>query len=447
MAGTISGTRPGATTVLDRLGAWVAGEAPDDPRLADHVLDTIGAWLAGSVTEDGQALSGAQGAGALALSTHPLDQLARRVGQTRLTEIDDIHLPTCTTPGSVVVITALTLAGALGCTDARRFAAALRAGYGAMTWLSGVVSGATVFYRGIWPTYYATPIGAAAVTARLLGLDARRTAHALAISLTASSGGIGAPEDRYPRWMLIGQSARLGSVAALSAANGYGGDRSLLDGDWLTRVHGFAIPREIGLPPDDGSVSSLSMKPICAARQTQSAIAAFRQMLQQGAPAGDIVAIEVAVPPKFTGVIDHASIGARMGRITSIGYLLALAAYRPEALGDVARATIVTDEASSALAASVSVVGDAALEQHYPAHWPARVTLQFASGRCLSETVIAAPGDPERRLEGAALVEKFHRLARSRVDATTAERVRAAALAATADDTALAELVSLTASL
>jgi hypothetical protein len=120
-------------TVLDRLGAWVAGQAPDDPRLPDHVLDTIGAWLAGSVTEDGQALCGAQGTGPLALSAHPLDQLARRVGQTRLTEIDDIHLPTCTTPGSVVVITALTLAGALGCTDARRFAAALRAGYGAMT--------------------------------------------------------------------------------------------------------------------------------------------------------------------------------------------------------------------------------------------------------------------------------------------------------------------------
>jgi hypothetical protein len=88
-------------TLLDRLGAWVAGEAPEDPRLANHLLDTIGAWLAGSVTEDGQALRGAQGSGTLALTPHPLDRLALRVGQTRLTEIDDIHLPTCTTPGSV----------------------------------------------------------------------------------------------------------------------------------------------------------------------------------------------------------------------------------------------------------------------------------------------------------------------------------------------------------
>jgi hypothetical protein len=35
--------------------------------------------------------------------------------------------------------------------------------------------------------------------------------------------------------MLIGQSARLGVVAALSAANGYGGDRSLLDGSGMAR--------------------------------------------------------------------------------------------------------------------------------------------------------------------------------------------------------------------
>jgi 2-methylcitrate dehydratase PrpD len=210
-------------------------------------------------------------------------------------------------------------------------------------------------------------------------------------------------------------------------------------------VHGFAIPPKIDMPPADGGVSGLSMKPICAARQTQSAIAAFRQMLQQGVAAGDIAAIEVAVPPKFTGLIDHARIGARMGRITSIGYLLALAAYRPEALGEVARAETMTDEAFRALAACVSVVGDAALEQHYPAHWPARVTLRLVSGRCLSETVIAAPGDPERRLEGAALVEKFHSLARTRVGAPTAERLQAAALAATIDDAALAALSSLTA--
>jgi hypothetical protein len=92
------------------------------------------------------------------------------------------------------------------------------------------------------------------------------------------------------------------------------------------------------------------MKPICAARQTQSAIAAFRQVLRQGVAADDIKAVEVAVLPNFAGLIDHAHTGSRMGRITSIGYLLALAAYRPEALGDAARAATVTDDAFRALA-------------------------------------------------------------------------------------------------
>jgi GH24 family phage-related lysozyme (muramidase) len=64
-----------------------------------------------------------------------------------------------------------------------------------------------------------------------------------------------------------------------------------------------------------------------------------------------------------------------------------------------------------------------------------------------SATPSSRRGDPEQRLEGAALEEKFHRLARVRVDAATAAELQAAALAATADDAALAALSALTAAL
>ena len=423
-------------TVLERFGEWAAVDLPagQADRLSEHVLDTVGAWLAGSATQDGGALARLQGD----LSPErPLDRLSRRVGQTRLTEIDDIHLPSCTTPGSVVVTTALAMlpVGA----RAQDFAAALRAGYGAMTWLSGMVAGAHVFYRGIWPTYYVTPVGAAAVMARLLGLDARQTADALAIALTASSPGIGAPDGLTPRWLLIGEAARLGCRAAMAAAGGYSGDRSLLDGDWTARVHGLAIdPAAPAQPPPDGGVSALSMKPICAARQTQATIAAFRHLLQGGIAPGAIERVLVTVPPNFVGLIDHARTDSRMGRITSIAYLLGLAAYHPEALEEVAREVLLPFPPLS-----VTVSADPAMDAYYPRSWPARVELLLKTGQRVAHTVIDAPGDPVDPLSPVALRAKFHRLARQRLDAEAIEVWERACLASTTDDAALATLFGL----
>ncbi len=417
-------------TVLEQFGAWAAVDLPlgQAPLLAEHVLDTLGAWLAGSATEDGQALARLLGG----------DTLARRVGQTRLTEIDDIHLPTVTTPGSVVVTTALAMAPAG--TRAADFAAALRAGYGAMTWLSRLVDGAHVFYRGIWPTYYATPVCAAAVMARLLGLDARRTANALAIALTASSPGIGAPDGLTPRWLLIGEAARLGVRAAQAAAAGFGADRTLLDGDWTARVHGLPLdPAAPRLPPEDGAAAALSLKPICAARQTQSAVAAFRHLLQNGAAPAEIAQVTVAVPPNFVGLIDHRRNAVRMDRITSIHYLLGLAAYHPEALEEVARATTLPFPPLP-----IAVAPDPALDADYPRCWPARVEVALASGQRLAHTVTAAPGEPDDPMPPDAVRAKFRRLAALRLDPAAAEAWEKAALASTSDDAALATLQALT---
>ena len=429
-------------TRLDAFGQWAVAPSPVPDRLAAHVMDTVGAWLAGSVTEDGRALAGLCAGGMLGVAAdHPLDHVLRRVGQTRLTEIDDIHLPSCVTPGSVVVITALTLATQLGVTPAR-FAAALRAGYGAMTGLGTAIRGAEIFYRGIWPTYYVTPVGAAAVASVLLGLDAGQVADAVAIALTSSSAGIGSLPGRTPRWLLIGQAARAGCVAALAAADGYSGDRTLLDGDWLDRVHGVALDR-LDLPAD-GGVGALSTKPICAARQTQSAIAAFRHLLAGGVAVEAIEAIEVAVPPNFAAVIGHRHTGVRMGRVSSIGYVLALAAYRPEALLDVARAELVTDPAFQTLMDRVTVTGDAGLLAHYPQHWPASVMLRLADGRHVSHGVVAAPGDPDAPTPLEALRAKFQRLARQRLDGATAEALEAACLGSVNDPAAFGVLCAVT---
>src|SRR5262245_20991245 len=105
-------------TAIERLGAHVAGCAPAAGAVRELVelplIDTVGAWIASAPTEEDRSLlrfrvamrAGGQAGEALALD------LATRCALTRMSEIDDIHLPSMTTPGSIIIPAALTLAGA-----------------------------------------------------------------------------------------------------------------------------------------------------------------------------------------------------------------------------------------------------------------------------------------------------------------------------------------------
>ncbi len=120
------------STVLERFAEILLAPGEDRSGLvACHLLDTLGAWYAGTRTAEKALLDrlAAPGRVPVALGVDPLDQLALRVATIRNTEIDDIHMESCTTPGSLVVPVALTLAAALKETKAKDFARALTAGY------------------------------------------------------------------------------------------------------------------------------------------------------------------------------------------------------------------------------------------------------------------------------------------------------------------------------
>src|SRR5262249_59233630 len=106
-------------SALERLGSHVAasgrGRTSDAARevVELHLIDTVGALIASTRTVEGSSLRQLRAA----MRTHgqgtcALD-LATRCALARLSEIDDIHLPSMTTPGAIVIPGALTLAGAL----------------------------------------------------------------------------------------------------------------------------------------------------------------------------------------------------------------------------------------------------------------------------------------------------------------------------------------------
>ena len=433
-------------TVLERFAEILhALDATNAKTLSLHLLDTLGAWHAGTRTEDSRLLlnlaGGASGLPA-ALGDDPLDKIARRVAAIRNTEIDDIHMASCTTSGSVVVPVALTLAAALGNVGAASFARGLAAGYEAMTRLSLAVSGATILYRGVWPTYFTAPVSAAATAAPLLGLDAAKTADALALALSLSSGAPGGHGEASPRWILLGQAARAGVFAALAIAKGYRGDRTLLDGDWLQRTHGIACdPAPLVAPGEgEGAIAAISYKPYCAAKQATAAIDGFRQLLDGVSP-GEIAGVRVAVPPSYAGMIGHRNAAkGRIERITSAAYQLALAAYRPEMLDDVVRPDLSREPAIAAFMPRVEVTADAELAPYFPKLYPARIEISLANGRKATTLVTDALGDPARSLGESDVRAKYHRLADPVIGKSAAESLAASALSATTKDTALAAL-------
>jgi 2-methylcitrate dehydratase PrpD len=438
-------------TVLEQMAELIsgscAGPVPQSVRkcLAIHLLDTVGAWTAGGATDEGVMLGRLASNPSKPLSIfgrHPLDRIALGVATIRLTEIDDIHMASCTTPSSVIVPTALMISGQMQRRDAAAFSHALCAGYEVMIRFGVAAAGPSILQRGIWPTYLAAPICAAAVTARMLGLNSEKTANALAIALTMTSGAAGRPAGATPRWLLLGIAARAGCEAALAASAGYAGDRALLDDDWLTRTHGVSCDadRLVAAGGGYGAVGELSLKPYCAAKQTIAAIEAFRNILRLRISPNEIVSLRVAVPPAYAEMIGHRNAAAsRIGRITSAAYQLAIAAYYPDELENVLGPNLAADPEVASFMGRVETVSDKALEEHYPKRWPARVEAVLKDGRTETNLVMDTTGDPPcaHDLDVRA---KFHRLTDPIVGEAAANELAEACLAAAEHEEALSKL-------
>ena len=398
-------------TVLERIAATVASIEPDRAErdlVRLHVLDTYGAWIAGQRTAESAALRGLEAAPVPAIGDGTLDRIAVACATVRLTEIDDIHLPSCTTPGAAVVPAALGLAAALP--EAHDIPAAIAIGYRVMARFGEAIDGANILYRGVWPTYFSAPLAVAAVTARLLDLDAAKTANALAIALTLSTGSSGRSTPGLAvRWLLLGHAARAGCLAGLASERGMTADLALLDGVSFCKTHGIELDPEAFERLSGPVLDQVSFKPWCSAKQAIAATHAFQRILAQGVAADDIDEVLVEVPPPYHAMISQPSPPEAGGAsLVSASCRIALAAYDPARLDDVTRSIAPLPAPANALIAKVSVRADEALLRYFPERYPARVTVTTPAQR-KSELVIETPGDPGSPYGEAEVVAKFQR--------------------------------------
>ena len=402
-------------TALEQLGAFVAGspnqsfspEVRETVRL--HLVNTVAAWVAGTATPEGTALleltrSIRGRAGLENYGDGLLDRTMLCCALARLSEVDDIHLASLTTPGAVLIPTALNVAQALGAAAQERIAEAVVVGYDAMVRLGVALGGQPILYRGIWPTYFTAPFGAAAVAARLLGLTAAQSANALAMALTMASPSVGHHGGaKTSRWISVGQKARAGVWAALAAKEGFGNDVGVFEGKLFPSVYNIT-PDPAVLTADLGEVFSIlqtSFKPWCAARQTMAASQAMKEIVQAGVAPATIRAVTAFVPTQQVGMIDHGVMsGERTSHLTSVQYQIALAAFGSDAVFDVKQALAQLPAEICAFMSKVKVEGDDTLLTLDPVGWAARVEVTAASGK-LEKQITCIPGDPRRPFDEA----------------------------------------------
>jgi 2-methylcitrate dehydratase PrpD len=371
-----------------------------------HLIDTIGAWIASMGSAEGLLLlkfrdamresARPDGARALDLST--------RCALARSSEIDDIHLPSMTTPGGVVIPAALSLAATAPTTTVEDLTAAILAGYEAMTRLGRALDGPSILYRGIWPTYFAAPFAVAAVAGRIFNYAARETANALALALTLSAPGVGGHHgETTARWFAMGEAATKGLTAALAAQRGFSCDLDMLAGNFFPRIYG--ISPQVGALTDgldkQSTLTEVSFKPWCAARQTMAATQALLEIIESGMPPQSIDSIRAFVLPPHRKMIDHGvQAGDRASHLTSVQYQMAAAALGEPPTGASARV--------AAFMQKITVEPDETLLAPYPRSWPARVAVTAGSAH-YERTVTDIPGDPARPFDRARVRDKFMR--------------------------------------
>jgi 2-methylcitrate dehydratase PrpD len=401
-------------TVIGRLADFVAQAnaaalAPAEQTLQRrHIFDTVVAAAAGARTAEARSLAALLGARA-----RP-EIIGQRAATIRLSEVDDIHLRSCTTPSAGAVAVALSLAAHAERFDPVQVASAIWAGTEVMTRIGEAVRGPEILYRGVWPSCFAAPLSAAATAARMHGFDARQAADALSLALMLSTRGAGRPHGSPSgRWVMFASAVAAGLTAVEAVRAGYRGDPALLDASGFEDTWHFALDRDLltAVSLAHSVYPALSIKPFCSAKQSIAAVEALRALLASGIAPAAIAALRVRVPPAYAGMIGlKAQDEARTTTLVSAARQLALLAFDPARLYDVDRGAPVTDPAILRFEAQVEIVADAALTQYYPGSWPAEVEVVSTDGESRRERVIAAAGDPSRPLDQAALDDKAHRL-------------------------------------
>lgn len=422
-----------AQTRATRLAAFVAQTAADAlpeavvAKARRHVLDTFGAALAGTSaveTHSARALTGAAAHGGASLWGTRRTAGARDAAfvngiAAHALELDDSG--GCDHSGAVVlpaVLAALSCAGRP--VTGRECVAAIVLGYDVGRRVLEAAGGYAVHNGAGWHSTLSCGVfGAAAASARVLGLDAARTRDALGHAASFSGGLWSFIHDgSQTKRLHAGRAAEGGVLAALLAREGISGPARVFDDVWGGFFNTFAARSRMPDALTDGlgvhwKLMRCSIKPHASCRSAHAAVDAALQLADgRKLDAGEIERVVVRASAFVARMCGGRDLSTLSSAQMSLPYAVAAAlAFGDTGIG-VYRDHRRTDPRVAALLARIEVDVDPALgDLDEPT-----VILHRANGTRESRHVPIALGDPRNPLSDAALLAKFRELAGMALD-------------------------------
>ena len=413
--------------VVERLAAWAEGSraAPFAPEVLHHakraVIDWYAALLPGAVVEPAVLLEKSlseeldSGKARLALGRKATVRAAALINgaAAHTVEVDDIFRDGIYHPGAPTIPAALALAQARGASG-EQFLRAVIGGYEISTRIGAAMGRA--HYRFWHNTGTIGVFGACAASAELLGLDAKRFAHALATVTTFAAALQQAFRmDSMSKPLHAGRAAEAGVTAALAASEGVTGSLDVIEGE-----AGFG--RAMGDGPDwqkafeslgkTFNICRMTFKNHTCCGHTFAAIdGALALQSRMKVAAREIERIRVASYRAAKEVSGYDSPKTPAEARFSLKYVVATALTHGSVRLAAFEAPRLQDPDTRSLMERISVSIDPELDAAFPRQRAARVAFETRDGRREELLQPMRIGDPEAPLSDAQLAAKYLELA------------------------------------
>ncbi len=340
------------------------------------------------------------------------------------------------------VLAAAEYAGASG----REFLAGLALAYQVQCRLSDAAPVRDAGFDHVTLAAYAAATGCA----RVLGLDAAQTAHAIAIAGTASNALRVARTGRLSHWTgLAGPNAGAGALrATLLARRGISGPLEVFEGEkgFMDAIAGYFSLE--WATEDLERVTRTVLKRYDADIHAQTALEALLTLCaRERIVAADVERVELDIFDVAYRVIgggeegDKTAVRTREDADQSLPYLLAVALLD----GDVSPAQFlparIRGDDVQGLLRRITVRPDEEFSRRFPAEMPCRVRVYLRDGRGPSLELADYPGFRVGGQTWDLACEKFDRLAAPNMEVALRDRIIAAV--ATLERTGVAELMHL----
>ncbi|MFZ0714289.1 MmgE/PrpD family protein [Mycobacterium sp.] len=389
--------------VLDWLGVTLAGSHEPAARI---LLQT----LAPSAVEDGASVFGH------AIRVSPRQAALINGTSSHVLDFDDVNATLIGHPSVAILGAVLALAESLH-SSGPEFLCAFVAGYETACRVAAAV-GPVSYLRGFHHTGTIGTLGAAAACARLLSLDADRTATALALAATQAAG-LGCMVGTMAKSFHAGKACENGMLAALLARNGFTATESAVEcakGFAATTSGECDAAAALGEPPMGWHILNNLFKFDASCYMTHSTLAGIRDLRTEHQFNAEHIA-EIRV---HLGELEYAtcalpSPATGLEVKFSVAHLAAMAA-----LG---RSTMVIDDAAAHDPATVALRDKVIVTSDGTSGAPTHVEVTLNDGRQLATARDVNTPESDLALQRRRLEEKFRIITTPHLGADRAEAV------------------------